>query len=138
MVLNLDSLKKAIAVLGRSLSVFEKHKTDADKDMQETIRSGVIQNFEVTYEQCWKMIKRWLENNLGNSTVDGVSRRELFRMSAEHKLIDDVDTWMIYHDALNKTSHTYDVQTAADVFAVAQSFCIDAEKLLQNIESHND
>ena len=28
--------------------------------LQMTLKAGVIQNFEVAYELCWKFIKRWL------------------------------------------------------------------------------
>jgi len=31
------------------------------KDMQDTLRAGVIQNFEVAYEQSWKMLQRWIK-----------------------------------------------------------------------------
>lgn len=83
-------------------------------------------------------MKRWLENNLGSVYVDGVARRELFRLSAEHRLIRDVDNWMEYHGARNLTSHTYDEQVAQDVFKAAELFLNDAEKLLKNLEDKND
>ena len=47
---------------------------------QEGIKAGVNQNFKVTYELCWKFTKRWRENNIGATYVDGVTRRELFRL----------------------------------------------------------
>lgn len=75
-------------------------------EFQDAVKAGVIQNFEFTYELCWKLMKRWLEKNYGNSYIDGVTRRELFRLAAESKLIDSVDEWMLYHQARNQTSHT--------------------------------
>jgi nucleotidyltransferase substrate binding protein (TIGR01987 family) len=83
-------------------------------------------------------MKRWLENTLGNTYVDGVSRRELYRIAAEHQLIKDVDQWMIYHKARNITSHTYNEDRAEEVFQIAKTFAVDAEKLLHQIEAHND
>ena len=76
--------------------------------------------------------------NLGGVYMEGVSRRQLFRLSAEHRLVNDVDRWMEYHDARNETAHTYDENTAEDVFETAQKFLIDAQKLLQAIEANND
>ena len=67
-----------------------------------------------------------------------MSRRQLFRLSAEHRLLDDVDRWMEYHDARNETAHTYDENTAADVFEAAHQFIADARELLQALEAHND
>ena len=36
---------------------------------------------------------------------------------------------MEYHDARNETVHTYDENTAKDVFETAQKFLVDAEKI---------
>lgn len=138
MALNLESLSKSIDDLNRSLHVVESQKEYPDEDILLTFRSGVIQNFEVAYEQCWKIMKRWLEFNLGSTYVDGVTRRELFRLSAEHQLITDVEKWMEYHDARNKTSHIYDSETANDVFETAQIFIKDACDFLNRIKSRND
>jgi len=138
MALDLSSLKKAIASLEKALNVATpKFLEDMSEDQQEVIKAGVIQNFEFTYELCWKFMKRWLEVNIGTAYVEGVTRRELFRLSAENKLIDDVDQWMEYHDARNETSHTYDQDTADDIFQVAQTFFSDALELLQVLEEKN-
>lgn len=139
MALNLDSLKKSIESLERAI----KASSDVSilglsQNIQETTRAGVIQNFEVCYEQSWKMMKRWLEENIGSSYVDGVTRRELFRLAFENKLINDVDRWMDFHKSRNETSHTYDQGTAEEVFYDAELFVEDAKFLLQAIEARND
>ena len=77
--MQLDSLTKSIDALDRSVKTASSLDT-SDDDLRETVRAGVIQNFEVAYEQCWKMMKRWLEENIGRTYVDGVTRRELFRL----------------------------------------------------------
>ena len=74
MNLYLDSLTKSIDALERSVKTAGSLDT-SDDDLRETVRAGVIQNFEVAYEQCWKMMKRWLEENIGRTYVDGVTRR---------------------------------------------------------------
>ena len=138
MALNLDSLIKSIAVLRRSLKVAEANMDISDDDMKDTIRSGVIQNFEVAYEQCWKMMKRWLKMNISSMTAEGVTRRELFRLAAENRLIDDVEQWMRYHEARNQTSHIYEPEIAESVYAAAHGFAGDASRLLEALEAHND
>ena len=139
MALDLSSLKKAIASLGKALKVASPDKLDdMSEDQQEVIKAGVIQNFEFTYELCWKFMKRWLEKNMGVVDVDGVTRRELFRLSAKSKLILDVDQWMEYHDARNETSHSYDQDAADEIFQVSKNFFPDSMKFLQAIEEKND
>ncbi len=107
------------------------------EEAAETVRSGVIQNFEVAYEQCWKMMKRWLESNVGAVEVDGVTRQELFRMAAEHRLINDVPLWMSFHKARNETSHTYDGEVAAEVMETAVRFLPQAKMFLKILEKGN-
>ena len=81
-----------------------------------TIQSGVVQNFEDAYEQCWKFMKRWLEMNISPDIADGISRRELFRISAENRLIDDVGTWLDFHQAHNLTASIFNSGNAEEAF----------------------
>jgi len=140
MTLELNSLIKAVDSLQRTVNVAcSREKMNAlEDDQKKAIRAGVIQNFEFTYELCWKFLKRWLDNNLGSAHVDGVARRELFRLGAEHRFIEDVDAWMVYHDARNETSHTYDDAKADEVFEIAKKFLPDAKKFLGALEKKND
>ena len=140
MKLDLSSLRKAVDSLEKALEVADDEIfiSRLNNEQKETIRAGVIQNFEFTYELCWKFMRRWLQVNLGTVYVAGVSRRQLFRLSAENRLIGDVDRWMEYHDARNETTHTYDENTAEDVFETAHRFLADAQGLLEALEARND
>ncbi|OGS46095.1 MAG: nucleotidyltransferase [Elusimicrobia bacterium RIFOXYD2_FULL_34_15] len=139
MSLDLSSLEKAIDSLERALKVSNvKIKGKVNTDYEEVIRAGVIQNFEFTYELCWKFMKRWLETNAGRSDVDGVTRKELFRLAAESRLIRDVISWFKYHDARNQTAHTYDSKKAGTIYKIASKFLKDAKILLNNVKEKND
>jgi len=137
--LDLSSLRKAIESLEKTLKVAENKELAAglDDDAKDAIRAGGIQNFEFTYELCWKFMRRWLGINVGSTYVDGVTRRELFRLSAENRLISDVEQWMEYHDARNETAHTYNEDTADDVFETSRIFLADAKKLLEALKERN-
>lgn len=139
MALDLSSLTKAVKSLERALNVATPdHLQSMSDDQEEVIKAGVVQNFEFTYELCWKFIKRWLAENIGATYVDGVTRRQLFRLGSENQLIEDVAQWMEYHDARNETTHTYNQDTADEIFQVARIFLHDARKLLQVLEEKND
>ncbi|MEK6777093.1 MAG: nucleotidyltransferase substrate binding protein [bacterium] len=139
MTLDLGSLKKALSSLESALQVASPDSMSMqNKKAQDVIKAGVIQNFEFTYELCWKFMTRWLESNMGATYVEGVTRRELFRRAVENRLIADVDDWMEYHDARNETSHTYDADKAEEIFQVSQNFFPDAKHLLEALEQRND
>jgi len=139
MVLDLTSLKKAVHSLESALDfACSKDKLSGlNSNQKDVVRAGVIQNFEFTYELCWKFMKRWLENNLGAVYVDGIARKELFRIAAENRLITQVSRWLKYHEARNQTAHTYDKTTAQEVFRAAQKFLTDAKEFLKNLEARN-
>jgi len=134
-MLELTSFRKAIDSLRESLDWYRDESTVAPS---EILRDSAIQRFEYTYELGWKMMRRWLEANIGATYVDGISRKELFRMAAEQRLIDDPLKWFEYHEARNQSSHTYDESVAQDVFNVVGSFLDDVEKFLKVLESRND
>jgi len=139
MTLNLDSFRSAVA----ALRAVQDRSQDAsfmaaqDDITRNAIRSGVIQHFAFTYELAWKFIRRQLQADLGSSAVDGVSRRDLFRLAAENGLIPDVEPWFHYHTARNQTSHTYNEAVAVSVYAAALDFMGDAVRLLTTLEARN-
>lgn len=117
MGLNYSSLQKAIVALERGITIYQKKKEQyVLEDEMEIIKSGIIQNFEICYEISWKLMKKWLEENIGRTEVDGISRKELFRIASQNKLIDDIEKWFVFHEARNMTSHDYDGIKAEEVF----------------------
>lgn len=139
MALDLSSLKKAVHSLEKSVKVASKHiRGSANTDEEQVIRAGVIQNFEFTFELCWKFMKRWLEINIGSAAADAATRKELFRMAAESRLIPDVEPWFSFNKFRNETAHTYDESTAQEVYESAVKFAAAAKALLKVLESKND
>jgi nucleotidyltransferase substrate binding protein (TIGR01987 family) len=133
MQLNLSSLRKAVAALAQSIHVFEQYD-DKSSELYDTLRSGVIQNFEVAYELSWKFMKRWLEMNISPDIVTGVSRKEFYRIAAQNGLIREVEPWWEFHACRNRTSHIYNLNAAEDVSLSATKFLPYAEQLLVDLE----
>lgn len=138
--IDLSPLEKAIQSLDQLYKRVsdESFMSKQDSVVRLGLQAGLIQNLEFTYELSWKMIKRWLEINVTPESVDGLSRRELFRMAAENRLISDVNEWMGYHDLRNQTSHRYDSTLAEGTPAVIAEFIRAAQKLLEYLKTHND
>lgn len=102
------------------------------------MRDAVIHRFEYTCELCWKMLRRKLIEDFGESEVVMLSRRELFRMAADYGLIFDSRPWITYHRARNETFHVYDENKAEEVYQVARQFLPDAIKLKTELEARNE
>ena len=101
----------------------------------DVARAALIQHFEFTYELCWKTMKRCIEMNIGVGSKEEIpSQRDLFRISGERGFIEDFHTWMDYHRARNKTSHSYDEDIAQEVYKVAKKFKIDLDKFVKAVE----
>ncbi len=135
MALDLSSFRKALASLEEAVAF---SAPEADEHLRNIVRAGVVKNFEFTYELCWEFMKRWLETNVEPTVADGVTRRELFRLAAEQRLIDDVDAWMSYHEARNQTSQRYDAEVAEMACLAARDLFLNARALLTALEARND
>ena len=133
MKLDLTSLEKALAALDRGLA----RATVAPED--EELRDACIQRFEFSFELCWKMLKRRLAMDWPNAAeIDAMSYRMLIRVGAEQGLIADVPAWFVYRDKRNLTSHTYDAETAADVFRCLPNFAGHARGLLECLRQRGE
>lgn len=141
MKLELTSLRKAVESLERTLNVANDRDFIAqlNPDQIDVIKAGVIQNFEVAYELCWKYIQRWLRHNISAEDAKYPrTRKEFFRMAARYGLIDDPLAWFTYGDARNLSSHIYDEQKAKSVYETALCFITDAKFLLERLQERND
>ena len=133
----LSQLEKAHASLQRSIAVFDRVSGGRDADLIETTRSGVVQNFEVAYEQSWKVLRRWMMHYLGISDPEITQRRQLYRLAAKNSLIDDVEIWWDFHAARNLTSHTYNEAIALEVAAMARKFDIACAQLIKALAARS-
>ena len=140
MALDLSTLTASIGALQRALhaSVAGSQWWGLPPEVREAVKAGVIQNFEVAYEQSWKMMRRWLEVNPVAGDVSGASMRQIYRLAAKAGMIDDVELWMKFHQARNQSSHTYNVKTAELVFSISSQFLPEAQRVLGLLEARND
>ena len=139
-MLDLSSLKAAIDSLANAISVAEdvSYLHDIPMNVREVIKAGVIQNFEFTYELCFKFMVRWISLNISPEDATPRTKRDIFRTAARYRLIEDPVRWFGYTEARNETSHTYDQITAEKVYAVISEFLTDARFFYAELEKIND
>ena len=140
MALDLSSLEGAVKSLETAVSrsVDRELMGGLDEATQDVIRAGVIQNFEFTFELCWKFIQRWIRINKTPEDAEPRTRKDLFRMAARYGLIEDPTSWFGWAEARNITSHTYNKETADAVYRAAVGFVKDARFLLEQLRQTND
>jgi nucleotidyltransferase substrate binding protein (TIGR01987 family) len=132
MQLELTPLRNALTSLERGLLRRSTNLAD------EEVRDACIQRFEYCFELSWKMLKRQIEIELGNTAeVDSYSKRTLFRVAAERGLISSPEAWFVYLVQRNKTSHAYDARVAAEVAAVLEAFLRDGRAVLAALEGRD-
>jgi nucleotidyltransferase substrate binding protein (TIGR01987 family) len=117
------------AVIARSLQsatqFLERVLAAPQDDIQQ---AAAIQAFEFTYELSWKL----LQARLRDEGLQVATPRSAFRAAGDAQLIASVERWLVYLDARNLTSHTYNRQTADQVYAVISGgFLADAQALLE-------
>lgn len=137
MPLQLNALKKSLHALTEVVHVSENESQQSQITHYHriAIRAGVIKHFEITYVLSWKLMVRWLNNNVSSGIADGVTKRQLFRLAAENRLIQDVDVWIQYNEGHNRTSHDYSMERAEEVYRLAMEFVHDAVELLNVLET---
>lgn len=106
----LHKLSEAIAFIRNNL---ESNDYSGGQVLDEIIKEGIIQRFEYTHELAWKVMKDYAVYQ-GNANVGGSrdATREAFQMN----LIQNGEIWMDMIGSRNKTSHTYDEETADEIY----------------------
>ena len=123
--LDISALIKAHIAFNNALDFARKVEAKTQDELEffefEIARSSLIKHFEFSYEMCWKTMNRYIKMDIG-AEADILTRRDLFRLSAEKRLIADFDAWVNFHQARNRTSHVYNEDVANEVYETAKIF----------------
>jgi len=106
-------LEEAVKRITTDYKISEDGTIDKDNFLDDIIKEGLIQRFEYTHELAWNVMKDFLEN-AGNTNIYG--SKDATREAFAAGLVANGDTWMDMIKSRNKTSHTYNEETADDIF----------------------
>ncbi len=87
-------------------------------ELTELEQQGLVKAFEYTYELAWNTLKDFLEYQ-GQTDIYG--SRDAIRQAFSLQLIEDGDGWMDMLQSRNKTSHTYNEETAQEICRAVQN-----------------
>jgi len=99
--------------------------------VRDAVAESVIQRFEVCYDCLWKVLKRYLVEEMGMADLPN-SPKPLFRSACENGLFAaPIEQWFRYVKARVDTSHDYDGKKAKACLELIPDFIDDAIGLYQ-------
>lgn len=102
------------------------------KDISDDlVVDGIIQRFEFTFEQAWKVMKLHLEDQ--GILDEALAPRSTIRCAYKHRLIENGDLWIEMMLDRNRTSHMYDEATAIEIVKLIKEKYIHEFNKLKSI-----
>lgn len=130
-----NKFKKALKHLELQYENYKQLDDALPKITQEAIAESVIQRFETCYDCLWKVLKRYLSEELGLPELPN-SPKPIFRISAENKVFSSpVEQWIKYANARVSTSHDYSGEKAEEALIIIEFFINDAISLYQTMST---
>jgi nucleotidyltransferase substrate binding protein (TIGR01987 family) len=84
----------------------------AQRSLSELEQQGLVQGFDFTHELAWNVLKDYLEEQ-GITGVIG--SKNATRLAFKNGLLADGEVWMEMIRARNLSSHTYNLDVAAEI-----------------------
>jgi len=104
-----SNYQKALAQLGEFIEKAELNRLE---------EQGLVKAFEYTYELAWNTLKDFLEYQ---GIVEIVGSRDAFRRAFAEGVLEDGRVWMRMIESRNKTTHTYNEETAKEIVESVRS-----------------
>ena len=122
-----DNYCKALSQLERAVFLSK------ERGLSDLEEQGLIQSFEYTHELAWKTLKDFL-NYKGNNEIYG--SRDATKEAFKYDLIVNGEIWMDMIKSRNKSSHTYNEETANSiVLAIINDYSQEFANLKNRLEN---
>lgn len=132
-MIDYTSLRKSLALLQSQYTHYSTMDTDLAPYLQEALTESVIQRFEACYDCLWKVLKRYLVEELGLVNTPN-SPRGVVRLAFENDLLPaGVETWFAFVDARISTSHDYSGEKAQNALSLMQGFITESIHLYESM-----
>ena len=127
--LDITSFEKALNSLKEVIEVYNFDETNL------ITRDSMIQRFEYTYSIALKMIKRYFSQGAFVENIDSMTFNEMVRQANKMDLLkSNLETWTLFREKRNLTSHTYDEKIATNVVKIIPLFYEEAQFLLNKLK----
>jgi len=109
----LEKLTEAIDYIKNESNKHDNDDAEAEDTLDDIIKEGLIHRFEYTHELAWNVMKDFL-SEVGDVKIYG--SKDATKEAFHAELIEDGDVWMEMIKSRNKTSHTYNEETADEIY----------------------
>ena len=125
----IEQLEKAFENLKIIIDAYEKEE---DRIIKDGLRDSIIKRFEFVTELSWKLMKKYLDENL---VLEVYSPRSVIKESYKQDLIENGELWLDILEDRNLTSHTYDENTANRIKDnIVNKYVLEFEKFIKRIK----
>lgn len=136
-MINYDKFQQSLKQLELQFNNFQTLDKSLPLLIQEGIAESVIQRFETCWDCLWKVLKRYLQEEIGLAEVPN-GPNPVLRLANENQLLpSSIETWLQYARARVNTTHDYSGKKAQEALALMDSFIKDATSLYTTLSGKN-
>lgn len=127
-----DKIKQLEKVFENLKIIIDAYEKEEDRIIKDGLRDSIIQRFEFVTELSWKLMKKYLDENL---VLEVYSPRSVIKESYKQDLIENGELWLDILEDRNLTSHTYDENTANRIKDnIVNKYVLEFEKFIKRIK----
>ena len=132
-MIDYDKFQKSLKNLETQYQHYETMDESLPEWVKEAVPESIIQRFETCFDCMWKVLKRYLFEEMGLADVPN-SPKPLLRKANENNLLEaDIKIWFHYLQQRNSTSHDYNGEKAQAVLQSIPDYSTDAIKLYETM-----
>lgn len=132
-MIDYGNFSKALKNLELQYDNYKNLDDELPELMKEGVAESTIHRFEICYDCLWKVLKRYLTEELGIPDVPN-SPKPILKLADENDLFDtQIEQWLAYADARIDTAHDYSGEKAQACLEIIDNFIDDAIGLYQTM-----
>lgn len=136
-MIDYDKFRLSLKRLGEQHENYRSLDASLPRLTQEAIAESVIRRFQTCFNCLWKILKRYLIEELGIPDVPN-SPKPVFRRAFENDLFaTSLEEWLGYVDARIGTAHDYSGEKANACLEIMGDFIDDAMGLYQTMSGES-
>jgi nucleotidyltransferase substrate binding protein (TIGR01987 family) len=128
-----DKFQKSLKHLEIMYEYYKVMDNSVPDLLKEAVPESIIQRFETCFDCMWKVLKRYLFEEMGLAEIPN-SPKPLLRIANENNILDtDIKRWFYYLQLRNSTSHDYNGEKAKKALQSMDDYIADAIRLYEKM-----